>query len=274
MENLDMNPKITAMLSLLSEERRSEAFSTVIEVLSKFRKTGKLKPSEVYPFELTLAFDQEEPTQFLYLKCSFSVVEQIIGENDNIPKTVLSTKLNMEDAEVFGQDDMFTWLDHVNRIEKSSKLENSIFNENTIFNKDKKDRTAQSNIRKSITVKDPNSVFNQKTNLPKEFFERTESGNNPENAILTNFPSGSAGDDENDIFDFYNENAPILCEEEYLDIFRQYCKNTMNTVMEGFMIPEYFENGITRDDLVDSLKDLQEYFSNCDFWQFKKETLQ
>ncbi len=45
--------------------------------------------------------------------------------------------------------------------------------------------------------------------------------------------------------------------------------------MEGIIIPSFFtdETEVTKMCLIESLKDLQHKFSNCDFWKFKKESL-
>lgn len=285
MENPNFSNKVNDSLKHLSQDRREEIMNIIIQTLSTFRQNEKFEEGKIYPFELTYGFDKEEPTQYVYVKCAFALIEQTIAEGDSIPRKVFSTKLNFEDLQIFKKEEMFEWLDHVNRINKDSKREDSLHSENTIFKKedsdktnkpkDEKEKTVQSNIRKSIIDKNPNSPFNQKPNLPKGFFKKLgENEINPENILETNINQNSE-DDENDIFDFWDEEMPEFTEEEYLETFRLFSKNAINSVMEGTIISNFFtdETEITKMCLIDSLKDLQHKFSNCDFWKFKKETL-
>ncbi len=271
MQNIHISSKADKSLKLLSDGRVNEVFDTLVQTLFNIRKSDKLEYNKAYPLELTKAFDQEEPTQFIYAKCTFQVIERTVAENDSIPKKEHETQISIEDLEIFRKDEMFEWIDHVNRITKESK-EDSLYSENSIFKNDdnndgnsdenKSNKSTQANIRK---------------NIPKEFFKRLGNGLNPEDTLESNLdPSMNNEEDEGgDIYDFYDEDMPQYTEEEYLDKFRMYSKNMANSVMEGYIHPEFFsdEMSLTKFDLVNSLKDLQNEFSNCDFWEFKKESL-
>jgi hypothetical protein len=178
---------------------------------------------------------------------------------------------------IFSKDQMFDWIDYVNKI-KNQK--DNAYSQDSIFNKngnDADDDSLQVYIKKSVIDKDPNSPFNQKFVLPTNFYQRQASGINPESRLETNLNLSSENEkeDENDIFDFWDEEMPELTEEEYLDSFRLFSKNAINSVMEGTIISGFFsdETGVTKMCLIDTLKDLQHRFSNCDFWKLKKETL-
>jgi len=143
------NPKITTMYDLLSGERKSELSKFIVETITNFRNSGKLQYETIYPLEITKAFDQEEPKQFIYVRCAFKVYEKpvedvinLFGVNDftkaiSTP-TIPSIRMILEDVEVFNEDNIFEWLDHVNRINKqnSENKDNQLFYENNIFKDD------------------------------------------------------------------------------------------------------------------------------------------
>ncbi len=267
MDNIHISKKADVSLKLLSDGRVNEIFDTLVQTLFNIRKSDKLEYNKAYPLELTKAFDQEEPTQFIYAKCTFSVIEKIVGENDSIPRKEHQTQISIEDIEIFKQEEMFEWLDYVNRITKESK-EDSLYSENSIFkNEDANESNGDENKNNKSTL------ANIKKNIPKGFFKKSGNDLNPEDTIENS--SMDDEDEDNDIYDFYDEDKDRYTEEEYLDKFRMYSKNAMNSVMDGYLNPQFFseEMPLTKICLIDSLKDLQNEFSNCDFWTFKKESL-
>lgn len=143
------NPKIIPMYNLLSDERKGEMRKLITETINKFKDSGKLEYGRMYPFEVTKAFDQEEPIQFVYMKCVFKVDEipfedimnkfgsnEITKKLDNAPITAV--KMILEDIEVFKEDKMFDWVDHVSRINKQNieNKDSQLFYENNIFKDD------------------------------------------------------------------------------------------------------------------------------------------
>lgn len=275
MENANFSSNVNDSLPQLHGDRGSKIIDIIIEAVSSFRQTAKFVEGEIYPIQITKAF-KEEPTQYVYVECAFSLIEQTIAENDSVPQKIFSTKLNFDKLLVFNKDQMFDWIDYVNKI-KNQK--DNVFTKDSILNKDKDapDDSVQVYIKKSIVDKDPNSPFNQKFVLPKGFYQRQNNEANPEQRIETNLNTlqQNQEEEENDVFDFWDEQMPELTEEEYLDTFRLFSKNAINSVMEGTIISGFFtdETEVTKMCLIDSLKDLQHKFSNCDFWKFKKETL-
>lgn len=274
MQNANFSSNVNDSLPQLHGDRGTKIIDIIIEAVSSFRKTAKFVEGEIYPIQITKAF-KEEPTQYVYVECAFSLVEQTIAENDSVPQKIFSTKLNFDKLLVFSKDQMFDWIDYVNKI-KNQK--DNVFTKDSILNKDEDapDDSVQVYIKKSIVDKDPNSPFNQKFILPKGFYQRQNNEINPEQRIETNLNTSVQNEeDENDIFDFWDEQMPEFTEEEYLDTFRLFSKNAINSVMEGTIISNFFtdETEVTKMCLIDSLKDLQHKFSNCDFWKLKKETL-
>lgn len=274
MENANFSSNVNNSLPQLHGNRGEEILNIIIEAISSFRQTAKFVEGEIYPIEITKAF-KEEPTQYVYIECAFSFVEQTIAENDSIPQKIFSTKLNFNNLLVFSKDQMFDWIDYVNKI-KNQK--DNVFTKDSILNKDEDapDDSVQVYIKKSIVDKDPNSPFNQKFILPKGFYQTQNNEINTEQRIETNLNTSHKNEEyENDIFDFWDEQMPEFTEEEYLDTFRLFSKNAINSVMEGTIISDFFTDAteVTKISLIDSLKDLQHKFSNCDFWKLKKETL-
>jgi len=274
MQNANFSSNVNDSLPQLHGDRGTKIIDIIIEAVSSFRKTAKFVEGEIYPIQITKAF-KEEPTQYVYVECAFSLIEQTIAENDSVPQKIFSTKLNFDKLLVFSKDQMFDWIDYVNKI-KNQK--DNVFTKDSILNKDEDapDDSVQVYIKKSIVDKDPNSPFNQKFILPKGFYQRQNNEINPEQRIETNLNTSHKNEeDENDIFDFWDEQMPEFTEEEYLDTFRLFSKNAINSVMEGTILSNFFsdETEITKMCLIDSLKDLQHKFSNCDFWKLKKETL-
>lgn len=281
MENANFSSNVNDSFPKLHGNRGEEILNIIVGAIEQFRrrtieeknlKQGlKLVEGEIYPIEITKAF-KDEPIQYVYVECAFSLVEQTIAENDSIPQKILSTKLNFDKLLIFSKDQMFDWIDYVNKI-KNQK--DNVFSKDSILKKDndQSDDSVQIYIKKSIVDKNPDSPFNQKFVLPKGFYQKQITEINPEQRIETNI--NLSEEDNNDIFDFWDEYVPELTEEEYLDTFRLFSKNAMNSIMEGTIISNFFtdETEITKMCLIDSLKDLQHRFSNCDFWKLKKETL-
>jgi hypothetical protein len=282
MQNANFSSNVNDSFPKLHGNRGEEILNIIVGAIEQFRRRSieekdlkqglKLVEGEIYPVEITKAF-KDEPIQYVYVECAFSLVEQTVAENDSIPQKILSTKLNFDKLLVFSKDQMFDWIDYVNKI-KNQK--DNVFSKDSILNKEnsQSDDSVQIYIKKSIIDKNPNSPFNQKFVLPKGFYQKQSNELNPEQRIETNLNTNEVVEHD-DIFDFWDEYVPELEEDEYLDIFRMFSKNAINTVMEGTIIPSFFNDSteFTKLCLIDTLKDLQHKFSNCDFWKFKKETL-
>lgn len=284
MDNANFSSNVNKSLPQLHGNRGEEILNIIVGAIEQFRvksieekklKEGlKLVLGEIYPIQITKAF-KDEPTQYVYIECAFSLTEQTIAENDSVPFKMPSVKLNFDKLLVFSKDQMFDWIDYVNKI-KNQK--DNVFSKDSILSKEKDapDDSVQVYIKKSIVDTDPNSPFNQKFVLPKGFYQKQNNEINPEQRVETNLNTFQKNEnEENDIFDFWDEGIPELTEEEYLETFRLFSKNAINSVMEGIIISDFFtdETEVTKMSLIDSLKDLQHKFSNCDFWKLKKETL-
>lgn len=273
MQNANFSSNVNESLPQLHGNRGEEILNIIIEAISNFRQTAKFVEGEIYPIQITKAF-KEEPTQYVYVECAFSLVEQTVAENDSVPQKIFSTKLNFDKLLVFNKDQMFDWIDYVNKI-KNQK--DNVFSKDSILNKEKDapDDSVQVYIKKSIVDKNPNSPFNQKFAYPKGFFKKGVGEFNPEDTIESNLNINQSEEEENNIFDFYDEEMPELTEQEYLETFRLFSKNTMNSVMEGILIPDFFNehDSLTKTLVIENLKDMQHRFSGCDFWKLSKETL-
>ena len=278
MENANFSSNVNDSLPNLYGDRGIQIMDIIVDSIGNFMKSSKINKThnfvegDIYPMQLTKAF-KEEPLQYIYIECAFSLVKQTIAENDSIPKEILATKLNFDKLLIFSKDQMFDWIDYVNKI-KNQK--DNAYSQDSIFNKNEEittDDSLQVYIKKSVIDKDPNSPFNQKFVLPKGFYQRQSNGINPEQRLETNLNLSGEKEDEEEIdaFDFWDETVPELTEEEYLDIFRLFSKNAINSIMEGIIIPSFFtdETEVTKMCLIESLKDLQHKFSNSDFWKFK-----
>lgn len=137
-ENQDENgAKIRVMWESLSGERQTDINTKIINSIKKFEGSGQLEYGKTYPLEFTFGFDKEEPIQYVYLMCAFRIVksDKPIQINKNLPPTTSIVDIAMRDIEVFKKDQMFNWLDHVNRINKSNEQnkEDQLFYENNIF---------------------------------------------------------------------------------------------------------------------------------------------
>jgi hypothetical protein len=284
------NPKILLMYNLLSEERKGEMRKLITETINKFKESGKLEYGRMYPFEVTKAFDQKEPKQFVYMKCIFKVDEipfedimnkfgsnDITRKLDNAPITTV--KMILEDIDVFKEDSVFHWVDHVDRINKQNieKKDSQLFYENNIFKNDdnKNKEKDQAKIESAEFNKDSHQA--KKMQMMDDVIN-TNLKDKIKYGIGVDFDNGINNSDEEDInneafFDFYYPEAEILNNNEYFDMFKTYARASLNCCMDNFVnkgdvdSKEMFYNTII------SLKTLQSRFSNCDFWKFNRELL-
>jgi len=284
------NPKILTMYNLLSDERKGEMRKLISETINKFKDSGKLEYGRMYPFEVTKAFDQDEPKQWVYMKCIFKVDEipfdEIIskfGRNemteklDNAPITTV--KMILEDIDVFKEDSMFDWVDHVDRINKQniSNKDSQLFYENNIFkNDDNKNKDKdQAKIESTEFNKDSHQAKKMKmmddainTNLKDKI----------KYGISLDFDNGinknnNEGINNEAFFDFYYPEAEILDNEEYFDVFKNYARASLNACMDNLVNKGYVDSRDMLYNTLISVKTLQSRFSNCDFWKFNRKHL-
>lgn len=278
-----VNPKLTTSWDLLSSERQKEINNILVATIKKFEDSDKLEFDKIYPFELTHGFDQENPIQYIYLMCAFRLkkLDKPLVQNDLVKVTSV-IDISVQEIEVFKEENMYNWIDHVNRIEKSSKenKENQLFYEDNIFNKETESNNKQKekkfpnqcNINKpnddtkKIDIGDIGSV------IEKSFMQNndTNSNNNNNNNNVDDYlPHGIP---KNELFDFYKKEEPIRTNQEYIDMFNVYSRKITNDAMTIYYFHKLDENETLVKSL-HSLKNLQLSFSNCDFWKFTKNEL-
>jgi hypothetical protein len=139
--------KIGIMLDLLSAERKKEvefAIANTIAELSKNIKSTEADLLHGKVIELTIAFDKEEPFQYVYLIGQLYKIE-----NNFIPEmmkkfaSASSIQFITSDIEVFKQDTIESWLDYKNKLEKQKSetayYENQSTGEKTVDGQQVKD---------------------------------------------------------------------------------------------------------------------------------------
>ncbi len=298
------NPKLQIMWEALSENRQKEINMRIVNSIKKFESSGQLELGKTYPLEFTFGFDKEEPIQYVYLMCAFRLIkpDKPIQINKNLPPAKTIMDIAMRDIEVFKADNMYDWVDHVNRLNKNSEQnkEDQLFYENNIFEnkkqegdsgkkeventsekksqqQDKSNPPNQCNINKPIDVKE---LDNENEMFGRVLFPDTENENKPKYVLH--------GIEESELFDFYDEEVSEKSNEEYLSIFRLYSRNMVNQVMRGYYGHKIDFDANEKDNDDDennnddtdvvlgslySLKNLQASFCKCDFWKFNKYEL-
>lgn len=270
------NPKLGIMWEMLSEQRQREINKMVITTIKKFEVDGKLEVDKIYPLELTHGFDQEEPKQYVYLMCAFRLTkpEKPIMINQNLPPANNILNIAMTDIEVFKEDKMFEWIDHVNRINKQSKdnKENQLFYEDNIFKNEKTDseknnNPSQCNINKPI---DGKGLSIGDSDVMIGVVDFTNKPNDTDNT-----PKVKHNITEKELFDFYEENEKERDNEEYVSIFRAFSRKMVNNTMRTYYSHKIEDEESEEDiiNIIHCLKDLQMTFSKCDFWKFNKHEL-
>ncbi len=282
------NPELSTSWDLLSKERQAQINKMLIDTIDKFKKSGQLEVDKIYPFELTHGFDQEEPKQYIYLMCAFRLtkLDNPILINRTLPPVTTGLDIALQKVEVFKEEFMFNWLDHVNRIEKnnSQNKENQLYYEDNIFEKNKESEKVEvgiENKKEKERKQNPNQC-----NINKPIDDNTDMSKdsigvmigrmdfNNENSEAP-FSSVKHGIPKKELFDFYEESEPDKSKEEYLSIFKTYSRNMVNHTTETYY------NHRVRDDeseskvlnLIHTLKNLQISFCKCNFWDFSKSEL-
>lgn len=298
--------KSNIMWDLLSDQRKLEVDKIITDTISKFEQSGKVEINKIYPFEITQGFDQDKnDVQYIYLRCAFrfneippNIFMPINGMP--IPKNIVDVRVL--DIEVFKEDEIFDWLDHVNRIEKekNENKENQLFYEDNIFTKeedikpDEKDNKYDNEhkpIIKNLFSKESINPKQTNINKPIENKEGIEDKifgyHNFSDLINTNMGSATTFNNNIDfgepphlipkkeLFDFYSKSEPDKSNAEYLSIFRTYSRNIVNFTMLIYYNhkddSEMGDNHVMK--LIHALKNLQNNFSNCDFWKFSRYEL-
>ena len=251
MELSATNPKVALMWEMLSEERQIEIENLIGKTLTEFKKTDKFELGKMFPFELTTGFDQEEPHQFVYTKFIFRVNE--------IPTTSANTaQLLFEDMEVFKQESINHWIDHVDRINKENP-DTKLFYENTVYG-DKNVKHNQAQIS--------NAIDDGKVDMPKnrieEFLKNKFIGENKEiNEDVT----------DESLFDFFDKDSFKLSNDEYIEVFKSFAKASLNAASDSFIHKGHWGKEASFNNVINILKSLQNRFSLCDFWTMKQDDL-
>jgi hypothetical protein len=144
MEENKNNVKIQLMLELLSKERQVEIQRAIYNTIMELTKN--MKPEDAATlhgkvFEITIAFDKEQPFQYVYF------IGQLIKVDVPIPPEKLKTitifpymvmQFIIQDLEVYKQDNIDSWLDYKKKIEqqKSIYYENQTTGEKKISNEE------------------------------------------------------------------------------------------------------------------------------------------
>lgn len=297
-ENQDENgAKIRVMWESLSGERQTDINTKIINSIKKFEGSGQLEYGKTYPLEFTFGFDKEEPIQYVYLMCAFRIVksDKPIQINKNLPPTTSIVDIAMRDIEVFKKDQMFNWLDHVNRINKTNEQnkEDQLFYENNIFKGKENEEGQKKNEGDDSEKKSSQSSDEQKNNpnqchinkpiddkniiMGSDMFGRFSVVEEPinENKYILH------GIDEKELFDFYTDEMDEKSNDEYLSLFRLFSRNIVNQVTQGYYGHKIEPENKSEDEKeessiiksVYSLKKLQIAFCKCDFWKFNQYEL-
>lgn len=287
------NPKLSIMWEMLSKERQGQINKMLIDTIDKFKKSGQLEVGKIYPFELTHGFDQEEPKQYIYMMCAFRLtkLDNPIIINKSLPPVTTGLDIAMQDVEVFKEDQMFNWLDHVNRIEKnnSQNKENQLFYEDNIFKKDKEGEKSESGSEQQQEKKSENKKANpNQCNINKPIDDNTDMKKDSIGVMvgridfvednkseIDNKYSVKHGIPKKELFDFYEENEPDKSNDEYLSLFKTYSRNIVNhttvTYYTHRIRDEESDSQVLN--LIHALKNLQASFCKCNFWNFNKQEL-
>ena len=292
------NPELSTMWEMLSKQRQGELNNMIIKTIDKFKGSGQLEVGKIYPFELTHGFDQQEPKQYVYLMCAFRLtkLDNPIIVNKNIPPVTTGLDIALQTVEVFKEESMFNWLDHVNRIEKNNRenKENQLFYEDNIFKQEKDKETEK---EKSESVNNNKVEENKKDkrvnpnqcniNKPIEGDANTDMNNNSigvmigrvdysENIELENNEySIKHGIPKKELFDFYEENEPDKPNDKYLSIFKTFSRNIVNHTTVTYYNHRVHDDKADNDvlKLIHALKNLQVSFCKCNFWNFNRNEL-
>lgn len=272
-----VNPKLTISWELLSSERQKEINNILIATIKKFEDSGKLEFDKIYPFELTHGFDQESPIQYIYLMCAFRLkkLDKPLVQN-NLVKVTSIIDISVQELEVFKEENMYNWLDHVNRIDKNSKenKENQLFYEDNIFTKEAEPNNKQQEKKfpNQCNINKPNDdtkkidIGDIGSMIEKSFIQDNNVNSNDDGYSLPH------GIPKKELFDFYNKGESIRTNQEYIDMFNVYSRKITNDAMTIYYSHKLDENNTLVKSL-HSLKNLQLSFSNCDFWKFTKDEL-
>ena len=136
----DNTGKISLMMDLLSQERKEETGKHISETLMKVISKGSLKDVVGKQVEFTIAFDKEEPKQYLYVKGVFlkfnpeqmdGIVANIVEHSGN------ALQFAMIDAEVYKEENAHNWLDHRSRIEEQAKNDSTLVYDDNVTGAEK-----------------------------------------------------------------------------------------------------------------------------------------
>ena len=250
LQELPNDGKINIMWEKLSKERQGHLHKMIIETLDKFKQSGKLEIGKVYPIELTHGFDQEEPKQYVYIMCAFRYNDNKIPMmiSSSMPPIMANTiELRFTDVEVFKEDNLFDWLDHVNRIEKGNRenKNDQLFYEDNIFKKDKEGDSENTENEKKDNketkktnpnqcginqpIEDDNTLLRNPADMEIIGTASLFKENEHQEGFKSN--NNNHGLSEKELFDFYEKNEPVLTNEEYISLFRVYSRDVVNNMM-------------------------------------------
>lgn len=263
------NNQFDMMFNLLSQDRQNHIMQLLNNMASDLH--NKIEKEVVHTIEITEKFDKEEPKQFVYMKIGFEIYNNPKLIN---PTNAIASKFSISELEVFKEDSINDWLDHVTRIEKNDdkkfyQKDGTVVK--SISNKTEKSNTYEFNLPNDNGTSIP--LFGMP--FPESQFSQPQQGDStplppPHIQTMTDEEKIKVQEWRFGISD----GKDAFTVSEYIDKFRIISAKSMSNFVSSMDVDDQSESHDKVDSLISCVKSLYECFRSCDFTKWFKEELE
>lgn len=260
----DLN-KIKVNWELLDQEQRIHIQQRLATTLMQLINGNKISIGQTVSIKISISFENSTPTKYVIIRFGVTFLNSI----PNSPINTLPAKINIEDLDIYNQENKMHWLDQTNDIQLDEQNSKSIIAFDNKLTPSKE----------SLKIENPDEflkanpeIDEQLGNMVKSLFEETKSNNiPPENKVKTNeiFERNS----QNELFDFYNSEQLNYSPSEYVKIVNSHGRFLLSQVFESFINKDLMDANEMANINIELVKSLQSKLSHCDFNQFTKTEL-